>query len=136
MIKAIYNGFEDNTLTIINTTDKLEDGKTYVLEPVKETRSIQQNNYLWKCFELIRDHYNKDREIKLTKEQVKARLLFKLGHAEYFIASEDGLKYGIVKETKNLNKKDFSVLTENILKYIATKGLYIETPEEYFSNIK
>jgi hypothetical protein len=136
MIKCIYNGFDDNTLTILNSSEALEDGKEYYFKIISDIRTYKQNAYLHVVFNLVKDWYNlgneNPKEINYSQQQAKARILFENGHADYFIASEDGVRYGIIKATRDLSKKDFSELTENIIKHYAVKGLNILTPQEYF----
>ena len=116
------------------TTDWLFDneGETVQLEQILEDRTQKQNRYLWKVFQLVADDYNETHGTQITKEQAKARLLYKVGHADYYINTEDGQQYGIIKDTRDLSKKDFADLTDRILKHLAEHGIYVLSPEEYF----
>ena len=126
MIKAVYNGFEDNTLTILHTSDNLQEGTEYHLELAKETRSIQQNKYIHKVFNLISD------KTGYTPFEVKTIILFELGHTQIVTSKKTGKEYEALKPTSDLNKKEFSELTEQIIQWCNEKGFEILTPEEYF----
>lgn len=99
------------------------------IEIVKSQRTLQQNKYLWKVFRILSD------ETGYSKEEIKNRILIDIGHYEDFIDEETGRVYTVIKATRNLNKKEFSELTENVLKWAAERGFYIMTPEEYFHNL-
>lgn len=119
--------------------EKLIDNTDYVIEILKDKRTAKQNKYLWVIFELIAEFYNNGNENETgefyNKEKAKARILYEVGHCDYYISKEDGTKFGIIKETKNLSKAEFSELTENIIKVMALKGLIIFDPETYFSKL-
>ena len=99
------------------------------IEIIKPQRTLQQNKYLWKVFRILSD------ETGYSKEEIKNRILIDIGHYEDFIDEETGRVYTVIKATRNLNKKEFSELTENVLKWAAERGFYIMTPEEYFQNL-
>jgi hypothetical protein len=120
-------------------SEKLEDNKDYVIEIIKDKRTSKQNKYLWVIFELIAEFYNNGNENETaefySKEKAKARILYEIGHCDYYISKEDGTKFGIIKSTSKLSKAEFSELTENIINVMSVKGLIIFDPETYFSKL-
>jgi len=139
MYKLRYsNGYLIPSIKMLQS-ENLIDNTDYVIEIIKDKRTRKQNDYLWVIFELIADFYNNGNENEAgefyTKDKAKARILYEVGHCDYYIAKEDGLKFGIIKSTKTLTKIEFSELTENIIKVMALKGLTILDPETYFSKL-
>lgn len=139
MYKLRYsNGYLIPSVNLLQK-EKLIDNTDYVIEFLKDKRTAKQNKYLWVMFELIAEFYNNGNENETgefySKEKAKARILYEVGHCDYYISKEDGTKFGIIKETKNLSKAEFSELTENIIKVMALKGLIIFDPETYFSKL-
>lgn len=133
-----FNGYLIPSIRLLQN-EKLIDNNDYIIEFTKDKRTARQNKYLWVMFELIAEFYNNGNENETgefySKEKAKARILYEVGHCDYYIAKEDGTKFGIIKETKNLSKQEFSELTENIIKTMALKGLIIFDPETYFSKL-
>jgi hypothetical protein len=116
--------------------EKMIEGKVYTIDIIKDVRSNQQNKYLWVAFQLIADWYNNGGD-NLTgefysSEKAKGRALYEVGHCDFYLTCENGMQYGIIKPTKNLNKTEFSELVERIINHYAVKGLVILTPQEYF----
>ena len=106
----------------------IKEGTIYV-EIKKDLRTIQQNKYLWKVFNLISE------QTGYKVFEVKTLILIEVGHFEIVTSRKTKNKYTVPKETKNLNKKEFSELTENILQWSNERGFDIMTPEDYFTNL-
>lgn len=139
MYKLRYsNGYLIPSVKLLQK-EKLINNTDYVIEFLKDKRTAKQNKYLWVIFELIAEFYNNGNENETgefySKKKAKARILYEVGHCDYYISKEDGTKFGIIKETKNLSKTEFSELTENIIKVMALKGLIIFDPKTYFSKL-
>lgn len=119
--------------------ESLKDGNDYNVEIIKDKRTVRQNNYLHVIFQKIADWYNNGNENETgeyySKDSAKARILYEVGHCDYYIAKEDGSKFGVIKETKNLTKNEFSELTETIINIMAAKGLIILDPEQFFQKL-
>lgn len=119
--------------------EKMIEGKVYTIDIIKDVRSLQQNKYLWVVFQLIADWYNSGNENKegefYSSEKAKARILYEIGFCDYYIAKEDGTKFGIIKGTRKLNKQEFSDLTELIINTMGLKGLEILDPETFFQKL-
>jgi len=96
------------------------------LELIKDTRSLQQNKYLWKVFQIIGD------ELGYTKDEIKALLLTELKYYDEITNKKTGEVVKVLRPTHNLNKKDFSELTENIIRFAGEIKIHIMSIEEYF----
>lgn len=133
MIKAIYNGFDDNTLTIINTTDKLEDGRTYDLNIV---RSTEHFNYFWKCIQVLAD------ERGYTPEEMKELLFIEVFNFTVITENKKTGKQYIKAESvaNGISKKRLNEIMKAIELFYAEHGYIMpkmnKEQEEYFSNIK
>lgn len=122
MIKAIYN---NGVLEVINTSDKLINGRELLLEIISDKRTIQQNKYLWKVFDIIGNEWG------YSKDDIKELILREINFTRIIINKKTGEEIIKVKETHNLNKVEFSELVENILRFTSEYGLVILTPEEF-----
>lgn len=96
------------------------------LDFVKDKRSIQQNKYLWKCFQIIGD------SLGYTKDEMKALLLIELKFYNEILNKKTGEIVKMIKPTHSLSRKDFSELTESILRFANEYGIVILSPEDYF----
>lgn len=126
MYKVTY---KDNVLIpsvrLLNK-EKLEDGKVYTIELIKDVRSLQQNKWLWKIFTIIGNEWGYD------KDDMKELILREIKHTRIIENKKTGEEIIKVKDTHNLNKIDFSDLAERVLRFASEHGLYIPTPQEYF----
>lgn len=95
---------------------------------VEDCRSLQQNRYLWKVFELAGNHFG------YTKNEMKEIILNELKFVKEIVNKKTGEILIRSKETKNLTKSEFAELTEKILQFLAEYGFIVLTPEEYFEN--
>jgi len=128
MIKALFN---NNSLAVLNTSDKLEDGKEYLLEIKKPTRTVKQNALLWVYFQIIAD-FTGD-----SKESVHDDVL---DHLKKY-KEEANTKTGEVRQRRMKTSEMtigemITLIDEIVLEYGIMYGLEFPTPEEYFSNIK
>jgi hypothetical protein len=101
-------------------------GKSVKLKVFSDTRSLQQNRYLWSIFKIIGD------ELGYNKEDVKDLILMEL---KFFheIKKINGEIMLIVNSTSSLTKKDFSDLTNRIIQFAAELNIFIPSPEEYLT---
>lgn len=139
MYKVTFNNNRFTPSSRLLEKEKLIEGETYNIDLIKDVRSLAQNRYLWKIFQLIADWYNNGNENAggeyFSSEKAKAKILYEIGHADFYLTTENGMMYGVIKETRKLTKKEFSDLTEKIIQTMALKGLQILTPEEFFEKL-
>lgn len=123
MIRAIHN---KGVLDVVSSDMNLIDGQELLLTEIKETRTLQQNRYLWKVFQIIGD------ELGYDKDDMKELLLRELKHTRVTINKKTGEEITSVAYTHNLNKVEFSDLTERIIRWSAEHGINILSPQEFF----
>lgn len=104
---------------------KLE-GTVFHIEIIKPKRSLQQNKWLWKVFQIIGNEWG------YNKDEMKELILRELKHTYTIINKKTGEEILKVKDTHDLSKLDFSDLAERVLQFASEHGLYILTPQEYF----
>ena len=100
--------------------------KIILLDYIPESRTVRQNKYYWVCIGLLAEHlgYTKEEMSILFKDHIKLY--------EEFANRETGEVMKCYKSTTNLNKKEFSELTESLLQFAAEQGVVIQTPSEYY----
>ncbi len=81
--------------------DRLPDralGYKILIEPIRQTRSMNQNNYMWYIFEMIAEHTGED------KNRIHDYYIQKFLTIEREIF---GQKYSFIRGTSGLNTKEF-----------------------------
>lgn len=117
-------------LEVIYSETNLKQGDILTLEPVKETRTNQQNKYLWKIFEIIGNKFG------YSKEDIKILLLLEpeINHVKETVSNKTGEVIKTPASTHNLSKAEFSELTEKIIRWAANWGVDIQSPQEFYEN--
>lgn len=126
MIKAIY---KTGVLEILASDEVLTENRELLLTIVKDNRTIKQNAYLWKVFEIIGN------ELGYDKDEIKVLILLhkEVNHTKTIINKKTGEEVIVPGNTHNLNKVEFSDLTEKIIRFAATLEINIQTPEEFLN---
>ena len=117
----------NNVLTPVSSdAKKYINGKEVVyFKEAGDIRTLKQNAYLWVCFKTIGEHLGYD------KDEAK---YFVLTYINFTKITQGKIGGEIIfpKPTHNLSKKDFSELTERIIRFAGEHGIEILTPEEYY----
>ena len=96
----------------------------------KNKRTLQQNKFLWTCFNIISDSTG------YTKEEAKAMFSIDVGFYYTVTDIKTGEINKIPKETHKLNKTEFADLVEKLLQWSAERDIIILSPQEFYeSNI-
>lgn len=96
------------------------------LELVIPSRNGKQNRYLHKVFSIVGN------ELGYTIEEIKDIILLDIGFKETYVNKFTGEVREIRKRTRDLNKSEFSTLTQQVIQWAAEHGISIMTPQEYF----
>lgn len=120
---------------ISSTLQKFEGKRILVrIEKVGATRSIRQNSYLHALFDIFSKsmiEYTGDEQYdaKTLKNMVKTKFLMR----DVFNSKTGEVTGQIVLKTRDLNKEDFAIFTEQIIRYAATEyNITLPIPEEQF----
>lgn len=120
--KANNLQIKENLLSEIR--EQYKDGDVIVkVESYKSKRSLEQNAYAWKLFDLLGQHIGYD------KEDIKDFFMIELGH---FTEHQFGLKTKIkVKSTTSLKVDEFSVLIQCVIDKLIENNINYPTPQHY-----
>jgi len=120
---------------ISSTLQKFEGKRILVrIEKVGATRSIRQNSYLHALFDIFSKsmiEYTGDEQYdaKTLKNMVKTKFLMR----DVFNSKTGEVTGQIVLKTRDLNKEDFAIFTEQVIRYAATEyNITLPIPEEQF----
>jgi len=132
MIKAIYNGFEDNTLTILHTSDNLQEGTEYCLELVEPSRSQEHLNLFWLWVTVLAEHHG------YSKRAMKMELFEHFGFGEYHTNKVTGIvKFIDDSVGNNIARKKLNEYMKEIDLFAKEHGIDLPNPENLiFENIK
>lgn len=124
MIKAIY---KTGVLEILASDEVLIENRELLLSIVKDKRTTKQNSYLWKVFEIIGN------ELGYDKDEIKVLILMHVNHKKIITNHKTGEQITVPGNTHNLNKSEFSELTEKIIRFSANLGIVIQSPDEFIN---
>ena len=106
----------------------LDPGRKYIVEVVEETRSIQQNSYLWAVvYSSIANYMRDQKQVNYSTEAIHETLkeMFLVPRIEQLSKRE----VKIYKSTTKLTKREFSDYLEQIFAWAAEFGLTIPSPD-------
>lgn len=94
-------------------------------------RSIQQNRYLWAIYDEIIKRGGEALAGTTKEELHEFFLMYHFGHEEVRIFGRRKLRP--LRRSSRLNKQEFADFVEAILRFMAERGVYIESPDEYYA---
>jgi len=127
-VGKIDKGVFTKSRAVRKVFDKNEGKEVAVLiqEP-KDIRTLQQNKYFHKCCTLLGEEFG------YTTEEMKVLLKEEFGMYDEVVNKKTGEVLKNWKSTAQLTKKEFSELTENLIRFAGEHGVRILTPEEFFN---
>lgn len=121
----IYNLTDilDQTKLMVRINQLIQDGKTIELKEVREKRTIAQNKYIHKLFEIFGN------ETGYTADEAKTLLKRECPFMRY---EKNGKPF--LKHTSEMDTKELSEFTEWCIEYAGKNGIFLPTPEEYLKH--
>lgn len=97
-------------------------------QPIKTSRTIKQNAYYWLCMTIIGN------ALGYTPEEASETI--KLHHKWYkeVVNKLTGEVVVSLESSADWTKEVFAMRTDTLIRFASERDIYIESPEEFFSN--